>query len=141
MKKLLTSLALAALLLTGCGASTTPNAQPSAGTPAATKAPAAAGPTQTVGTAPEPSGIATTGAYEADVLALGITPDDMASYKDFMIGNACEDTGTALGISVRSIGRGTPKNGGGPDILLLTATYFCPAQLPEIEKHLEYFDQ
>lgn len=51
----------------------------------------------------------------------------------------CDQDRIGLGIAVRSIGGGTPADGGGIDVVRLTNTYFCPTKTEEIEAELEYF--
>lgn len=51
----------------------------------------------------------------------------------------CDQDRIGLGIAVRSIGGGTPADGGGTDVVRLTNAYFCPTKTQEIEAELEYF--
>ncbi|MDR6507742.1 hypothetical protein [Arthrobacter oryzae] len=120
-------------LVSGCsGAETvatsaTPSASPK---PTVTK-------TVTVKATPTPSPIATTGSYEADLAALGVVPDSVKSFGEYMEKEICDQTGTGLGVSVRSIGGN--ETGGGIEGVRLTVAYFCPEKTQEVESYLDYF--
>ena len=133
---------LSVALLTGCGGATV-----SAGSAAPTAASSSAVPTvtQTVTITPKatptptPSTIPTTGSYAADLAALGVVPDSVPSYADWMKKQICEKTGTGLGVSVRSIGGNSSASGGGTDVVRLSVAYFCPQKSKEVETYLDYF--
>lgn len=86
---------------------------------------------------PTPSTIPTTGSYKADLAALGVVPDIVQSFADWMKKEICDETGSSLGVSVRSIG-GNPT-GGGVDGVRLAVAYFCPEKSQEVESYLDYF--
>lgn len=94
--------------------------------------------TQTVTITPTPTAAATSGSYAADLAALGVVPDSITSFASFMEERICQQTGTDLGISVRSSG-GNPT-GGGVEGVRLTVAYFCPEKSAEVEHYLEYFN-
>lgn len=129
---------LSVALLTGCGGATV-----SAGSAAPTVASSSAVPTvtQTVTITPKatptPSTIPTTGSYAADLAALGVVPDSVTSFADWMKKSICEKTGSSLGVSVRSIG--SNPTGGGVKGVRLAVAYFCPAKSQEVESYLAYF--
>jgi ABC-type Fe3+-hydroxamate transport system substrate-binding protein len=121
-------------VLTGCSGATesaSPAATTStAPTPTVTK-------TVTVTPTPTPAPVKTSGSYKADLAALGVVPDNVKSFADYMKKEICDETGTSLGISVRSIGGNS--TGGGPDGVRLTVAYFCPTKSQEVESYLDYF--
>ncbi|KUM37698.1 hypothetical protein [Arthrobacter sp. EPSL27] len=137
MKKLAISAAAALLItvLSGCGGaaeSASPAATTSttpAPTPTVTK-------TVTATPTPTPAPIKTSGSYKADLAALGIAPDNVKSYADWMEKQICQQTGTGLGVSVRSIGG---DEAGANDSVRLTVAYFCPEKSQEVESYLDYF--
>lgn len=124
-------------LLSGCSgaveiastgtASTTATPAP---TPTVTK-------TVTVAPTPTPSAIKTSGSYTADLAALGVVPDNVKSFATYMEEEICDQTGTGLGVSVRSIGGN--ETGGGTAGVRLTVAYFCPEKSQEVESYLDYF--
>ncbi|MBT2523273.1 hypothetical protein [Arthrobacter sp. ISL-28] len=126
---------LVAALLSGCGGSGggTASTPPSA---TATPTPVE---TVTVTATPTPSSIATSGNYGADLAALGVVPDTVQGFADHMKEQICDQTGTSLGVAVRSIGGN--ESGGGIDGVRLTVAYFCPEKSQEVESYLEYFNQ
>ena len=138
MKKLATSVAALLLItvLSGCSgaaesassAATTSTAP--APTPTVTK-------TITVTPTPTPALIRTSGSYKADLAALGVVPDNVKSFADYMEKEICDETGSNLGVSVRSIGGNA--TGGGVDGVRLTVAYFCPEKSQEVESYLDYF--
>jgi ABC-type Fe3+-hydroxamate transport system substrate-binding protein len=138
------AVSIAALLLvatlSGCSGagssanSASPTATTISPTPTATK-------TVTKTATATPSTLATTGSYAADLAALGVVPDNVKSYADYMEKQICDQTGTGLGVAVRSIGGGTAKTGGGVDVVRLTVAYFCPNKSQEVESYLDYFKQ
>lgn len=140
MKKLAMPVAalLSVALLTGCNggavsaSSAAPTAARSSAVPTVTQ-------TVTVAPTPTPSTIPTTGSYKADLAALGVVPDSVPSFADWMKKQICDETGTSLGVSVRSIG-GNPT-GGGVDGVRLAVAYFCPEKSQEVESYLEYFNE
>lgn len=93
----------------------------------------------TVRTTPTPSTTATSGNYAADLAALGVVPDTVQGFADYMKEQICDQTGTALGVAVRSIGGN--ETGGGVDGVRLAVAYFCPEKSQEVESYLEYFNQ
>jgi hypothetical protein len=93
--------------------------------------------TVTVTPTPTPAPVKTSGSYKADLAALGVVPDNVQSFADYMKKEICDETGTSLGISVRSIGGNS--TGGGPDGVRLTVAYFCPTKSQEVESYLDYF--
>ncbi|MFP3462682.1 hypothetical protein R5O87_17715 [Arthrobacter globiformis] len=135
------------MMATGLGLAGCANGAPEAASPrttAATTSPtadsnASASHGAATTAAPISKPIATTGSYEADVTKLGIKPDNMQSYASWMKEQICEQDRTGLGIAVRSIGGGTPADGGGIEVVRLTNAYFCPTKTQEIEAELEYF--
>ncbi|MCB5273674.1 hypothetical protein BJG92_01198 [Arthrobacter sp. SO5] len=124
-------------LVSGCSS---PGASANSATPSTS---ATASPTPTVTktvtlkATPTPSTIATKGSYKADLAALGVVPDNVTSFADFMKQQVCEETGTSLGASVRSVG-GNPTSGG-VDGVRLAVAYFCPQKSKEVESYLDYF--
>ncbi|MEV4988449.1 hypothetical protein [Pseudarthrobacter sp. LMD1-1-1.1] len=122
--------------LSGCGGaaeSTGPAATAStapAPTPTVTK-------TVTVTPTPTPTPVKTSGSYKADLAALGVVPDNVQSFADYMTKEICDQTGDNLGVSVRSIGGNS--TGGGANGVRLTVAYFCPNKLQEVESYLAYF--
>lgn len=136
------AVSVAALLITatlsGCS-----GARPSANSASPTATTASPSPTTTkpatkTATA-TPSALATTGSYAADLAAIGVVPDNVKSYADYMKKEICDQTGTGLGISVRTIGGN--ETGGGVDGVRLTVAYFCPNKSQEVESYLDYFKQ
>jgi ABC-type Fe3+-hydroxamate transport system substrate-binding protein len=124
-------------LLSGCSGaeanaiSASPSATATASpTPTVTK-------TVTVKASPTPSTIATSGSYKADLAALGVVPDNVKSFGDYMKKEICDETGSSLGVSVRSIGGNA--TGGGIDGVRLSVAYFCPQKSQEVESYLDYF--
>lgn len=95
--------------------------------------------TVTVKATPTPSTIATTGSYAADLASLGVVPDSVPSYADWMQEQICDSTGSSLGVSVRSIGGN--ESGGGTDVVRLSVAYFCPEKSQEVESYLDYFNE
>jgi ABC-type Fe3+-hydroxamate transport system substrate-binding protein len=138
MKKHVAAALLLFTALSGCGA-----AAESASTAATTSTASAPAPTVTTTVAvtptPTPALIKTSGSYKADLAALGIKPDNVQNFADFMKKEICDETGTNLGVNVRSIGGNS--TGGGPDGVRLTVAYFCPTKSQEVESYLDYFDQ
>ncbi|NVM96092.1 hypothetical protein [Arthrobacter wenxiniae] len=134
MKKLATTGAalLLVTVLSGCG-----GAADSASPAVSTSTAMAPAPTVTVQPTPTPAPNMTTGSYEADLAALGVVPDNVQSFADYMEAEICNQTGTGLGVSVRSIG-GNPT-GGGMEGVRLTVAYFCPEKSQEVESYLDYF--
>jgi hypothetical protein len=134
--------ALVILLVAGLGLAGCSNVSSEAPPVTAT---ATATPTQTAtarptaSATPTPKPIATSGSYAADVTKLGIKPDNMQSYASWMKERICDQDRIGLGIAVRSVGGGTPADGGGIDVVRLTNAYFCPTKTQEIEAALEYF--
>lgn len=131
----------AGLALAGCTVAAS-EAQPATSTAATSptaKATASASPRATVAATPTPKPIATSGSYAADVTKLGIKPDNMQSYASWMEERICDQDRIGLGVAVRSIGGGTPADGGGIEVVRLTNAYFCPTKTQEIEAELEYF--
>ncbi len=128
------ALLLLIVVLSGCGEganSAGPAAsETSLAAPTVTK-------TVTVAPTPKPTSISTTGSYKADLAALGVVPDNVQSYADWMETEICDETGASLGVSVRSIGGNA--TGGGVDGVRLTVAYFCPEKSQEVESYLEYF--
>lgn len=92
--------------------------------------------TVTVKATPTPAPIKTSGSYKADLAAVGVVPDNVKSYADWMEEQICEQTGTGLGVSVRSIGG---DEAGANDSVRLTVAYFCPEKSQEVESYLDYF--
>jgi len=86
---------------------------------------------------PTPSTVQTTGSYKADLAALGVVPDNVQSFADWMKQSICGKTGSSLGVSVRSIGGNA--TGGGVDSVRLAVAYFCPEKSQEVESYLDYF--
>lgn len=125
-------------ILSGCsGAGSSANsATPTATTTSPTPTPTPAK-TVTKTAKATPSTIATTGSYAADLAALGVVPDNVKSFADFMEKQICDQTGAGLGVSVRSIGGN--ETGGGIDGVRLTVAYFCPNKSQEVESYLDYF--
>lgn len=135
MKK--TALSSAALVLiaalAGCSEaaeSSSPATTSAAPTPTVTKS-------VPVTPTPTPAPIKTSGSYRADLAALGVVPDNLQSFADFMEEQICRQTGSDLGVSVRSSG-GNPT-GGGVEGVRLTVAYFCPEKSQEVESYLDYF--
>lgn len=93
--------------------------------------------TVTVTPTPTPAPIKTSGSYKADLAALGVVPDNLQSFADYMEERICGQTGSDLGVSVRSSG-GNPT-GGGVEGVRLTVAYFCPEKSQEVESYLDYF--
>ena len=93
--------------------------------------------TPTVTVTPKPSAMKTSGSYTADLAALGVVPDNIKSFATYMEEEICDQTGTGLGVSVRSIGGN--ETGGGIDGVRLTVAYFCPQKSLEVESYLDYF--
>ena len=124
-------------LLSGCSG---PGASANSAMPSAT---ATASPTPTVTktvtvrATPTPSTIATSGSYKTDLAALGVVPDNLKSFADWMEERICDQTGSDLGVTVRSSG-GNPT-GGGVEGVRLTVAYFCPEKSQEVESYLDYF--
>ncbi|MFP3581318.1 hypothetical protein SB659_17265 [Arthrobacter sp. SIMBA_036] len=125
---------LVVALLSGCGASGSSAGAVSSPTtmPTATE-------TVTVTATPTQSTIPTSGNYAADLAALGVVPDNIKGFADYMEKQICEQTGSALGVDVRSIGGN--KTGGGIAGVRLTVAYFCPEKSQEVESYLNYFKQ
>ncbi|MFJ4229188.1 hypothetical protein ACIPYV_16625 [Paenarthrobacter nicotinovorans] len=95
--------------------------------------------TATIKPTATPSTMVTTGNYAADLAALGIVPDNVDSFATFMEEQLCHETGSSLGVSVRSIGGN--DSGGGIEGVRLAVAYFCPEKSREIETYLKYFTQ
>lgn len=93
--------------------------------------------TVTVTPTPTPAPVKTTGSYKADLAALGVVPDNVQSFADYMKKEICGQTGDNLGVSVRSIGGNS--TGGGADGVRLTVAYFCSQKSQEVESYLDYF--
>lgn len=136
MKKLAMSGAALLLItvLSGC-AGASESASPAAST-STTPAPTPTV-TKTVTATPTPAPIKTSGSYKADLAALGVVPDNVQSFADYMKKEICGQTGDNLGVSVRSIGGNS--TGGGADGVRLTVAYFCPQKSQEVESYLDYF--
>ncbi|WP_164198895.1 hypothetical protein [[Micrococcus luteus] ATCC 49442] len=135
MKKLAMSAAalLLATVLSGCSGAAE-SASPAA-TTSTTPAPTVTK-TVTAAPTPTPAPIKTSGSYKADLTALGVVPDNVKSYSDWMEEQICEQTGTGLGVSVRSLGG---YEAGANDSVRLTVAYFCPEKSQEVESYLDYF--
>lgn len=86
-----------------------------------------------------PSTIVTSGNYAADLAALGVVPDNVDSFATFMEERLCHETGSSLGVSVRSMGGN--DSGGGIEGVRLAVAYFCPEKSREVETYLKYFTQ
>lgn len=122
-------------VLTGC-AGAAESASPAATTSTAPAPTPTVTKTVTVKPTPTPARIKTSGSYKADLAALGVVPDNVKSYSDWMEEQICDQTGTDLGISVRSIGG---YEAGANDTVRLTVAYFCPEKSQEVESYLDYF--
>lgn len=90
----------------------------------------------------EATGVATSGSYGADLAALGMVPDDITSYAEFMTKHLCESdlTDSLMGFpaDVRQWGKpGGESTGYGPDIVRLTVAYYCPERTDAAETELE----
>lgn len=79
----------------------------------------------------------TTRNYAADLAALGVASETVQGFSGHMKEQICDQTGTSLGVAVRSIGGN--ETGGGIDGVPLTVAYFCPENSEEVESHLEIF--
>lgn len=93
--------------------------------------------TKTITVTPTPSAMKTSGSYTADLATLGVVPDNVKSFANYMEQEICDQTGTGLGVSVRSIGGN--ETGGGIEGVRLTVAYFCPQKSQEVESYLDYF--
>ncbi|KQN86527.1 hypothetical protein [Arthrobacter sp. Leaf69] len=127
---------LSITILTGCSGAAV-SADPATPTTASSTAVATVTQTVTITPKPTPSTVPTTGSYKADLAALGVVPDNVESFADFMKQQVCEKTGTSLGVSVRSVGGNS--TGGGVSGVRLTVAYFCPNKSQEVESFLNYF--
>lgn len=130
-----TATLLCVTVLSGCSGAAE-SASPAATTSTAPAPTPTVTKTVTVSPTPTPAPIKTSGSYKADLAALGIVPDNVQSYADWMEEQICDQTGTGLGVSVRSIGG---YEAGENDSVRLTVAYFCPEKSQEVESHLEYF--
>lgn len=143
MKRLLAPLTMAALMLAGCASGAVSAGPPT--TPATTVADdsksTTAEHTVMVTVTPTALALATTGSYANDVAALGIKPDNMEDYAQWMKEQICDQDSIGLGVAVRSIGGSDADAGGGVQVVRLTNAYFCPEKTQEIEEALKYFDQ
>lgn len=119
-------------VLSGCASPASTTSTTPAPTPTVTK-------TVTATPTPTPAPIKTSGSYEVDLAALGVAPDNVQSFADWMKTEICDETGTSLGVSVRSIGGNA--TGGGVSGVRLAVAYFCPEKSQEVESYLDYFDK
>lgn len=133
--------ALSAAALAGCAGA------PAASTPAVTvtaTVTAEAAPKATPKAIPTPSPVPTSGNYGADLAAVGVVPDNVASFGAFMKKQMCDSDltkKTAVGSfshSVEQMGKpGTEATGTGPAVVRLTVAYFCPARSLAAENQLK----
>lgn len=142
MKKMLAPLAVAVLLLTGCSQGPSPSsivAPPTSPAPAIATSAAPYTPAPVTTPTPASTAVITSGSYANDLAKLGIVPDSITRFANYMKSQICDQTGVSLGADVRSIGGN--QSGGGIQGVRLAVAYFCPEKSQEVEKYLEYFRQ
>lgn len=136
----LAAAALAILALTGCGGtSDAPASTDAAATPSATSE-------ATQETSPSPSGTSEftpSGDFATDVEALGMKPDDVSSYEEFIVQAVCDSDleqhpggGSELDMQARTLGDTDPSSGRHPDVVRAAAAYNCPERAEDVEDAL-----
>lgn len=139
----LPAVAALSLALVGCGAETASDATASdaEATVAESPSPSTQAPSPSPSESPE---FTPSGDFATDVAALGITPDNMASYEAHMASAMCESdlepwaTGdTELAMSVRMLGDTDPGSGQHPNVLRAAVAYNCPGRADILEDALD----
>lgn len=93
------------------------------------------------GTSVEPQPVPTTGDYAADLAAIGVIPDDAASYGQFLEDSLCTGDPTEefgkFKRTVRVMYDGDPALGNGAETLKLAVAYFCPGRAGDLEAAID----
>lgn len=145
-------LPLAMIVLAGCGGSEADVASPD--TSQSASASVSPRPTATPKKTPTPKTTTptpaeaeptqTTGDYGADLAAIGIIPDSVAGYGEFMARNMCSDDDPTdvnslfnMNVRVALLPGSVPESGGGVETLRLAVDYFCPERAGVLEESIE----
>ena len=136
----ITATAIVLLALTGC--SDAPDDDTSTD-PSSASSGSSETPDQESATPTDSQEFTPSGDFATDVQAVGIEPDDMSLYEDFMADGVCDsELEPIAGESsferfVRTTGDTSPESGRHPDVLRAAAAYNCPNRESLVEDALQ----